>query len=230
MARGLRLELPQGQADTLTVASRNRGIAAGNLVSAGGQRYVEEDEFETDGAARVTVGNRSDPIRISDRLPNRWALLKDQLSSLRVNEERAIDGGKQIIPVNVLEERVNRTLAINSFFYSQGERIAQVDVTAVPALKPPSRNASEEQVPLLIDDGGNQYVAVGYVFVERGQAEIRYDISDPILSLDQLPASLSAQRTDQDLTLLFTVRDGVTLERFSYGPDVRAEFRLRVGR
>lgn len=230
MARGLRLDLPAGQPETMTVAQRNRGIASNNLVSAGGQRYVREGDFQTRNAQRLTLSGRSGVIRVDSTLPNHWTLAKDQLSSLRVNDDREVDGGKQAFNVALLKEFKPRGVAINSFFRSAGEQIVQATVTGHPALKPPSQNPGAVQTPLLIDSEGNQYVAIGYVFTEREQAEFRYDIGDPILNLGALPSSLSAQRTDQELVLLFSVRDGISLERFSYGPDVRAEFQLRVGR
>jgi hypothetical protein len=228
MARGLRLELPSEPPDTISVASRNRAIAAGNIISGGGQRYVDDADFNTDNMQRLQLSGRDGAIVVSSSFPGRWTLLRDQLSGLRDNEDRQIDGGKQTIRVEILEERKNRQLAIDEFFQSPGEQIVRAEVTSLPFLKPPPTNNSANQVPLLIDSNGNQYVAIGYIFVERGMAEFSFDVGEPILSLGQLPASLSAQRTDQQLFLIFNVRKNITLQRLSYGPEVRAEFQLVI--
>ncbi|HEB60459.1 MAG TPA: CvpA family protein [Phycisphaeraceae bacterium] len=227
-ARQLRLPLPMDKVETIDVNDRNRRIADGSLFSTAGKKYVQPDEFVTSNMKRITDIGRGGLINPNNSLGHRWSLLKDRLTGLKVNKDRLIISGRQRFALDILKEQNNRTVAISRFYENPGEKLVQVNVsyTNNNPMAMPSPDSSN-QVPLLIDSTGNQYTAVGYIYIERDQVEISYDISKPILKLNDLP-SISKSRTDQTLILLFSVRAGVTLERMSYGPDVRAEFRVTV--
>ncbi|MCK4874174.1 MAG: hypothetical protein KAS72_15735 [Phycisphaerales bacterium] len=231
-ARHLRLDLPDVSGE-MTAAERNAGIAEGTLFSASGRKFVEPSQFNTANMRRVMINrSRDDVIHVSARFPGQWALTRDQLSSLKVNDDRQVYDGEQTFTEEDLTRRPGRTLAINSFQERPGTRIVKVVVDMTPdnplALPASVRGTdANSQIPLLIDRNGQQYVAKGYIYVDRSQVTFAYATGRTIKLISELP-SLSRNQPDRKLTLLFEVTAGVTLTRMSYGPDVRGEFTVNV--
>jgi hypothetical protein len=230
-ARRLRIALPDGPWDSITAAERNRRIATGQMSQAA--KPVPDQELDRSNAARLSGGG-AELIKVNDRLPNRWMFQKADTSGLTITDDRRIQAGTFRFNIKDLRRDIPRDLAIDKFFQAPGTRVVQVRVDFQNnnplALPSPNINESDPtQIPLLIDDRGAQFTAVGYIYADATLGEISLEPGSPIETIDQLP-SLSRSRSDQELYLVFRVTGGSTIREVSYGADVVGLANVQVRR
>jgi hypothetical protein len=121
---------------------------------------------------------------------------------------------------------MERSLRIERFAVTDDTVIVKVDVSL------PSRTsllgqaaASVDRIlpPLLIDTNGQSYQPVGFIYKDSTKVQVRYTPGQPIRALSETP-SLSRSRPDQQLTLIYRVSLGVSVNKFVLGNKVIAEF------
>jgi len=121
---------------------------------------------------------------------------------------------------------VEQNLRINRFAVTPDVNIVQVDVSPDHRTSLLGRSvATAESVlpPTLVDNFGNRYEPVGYVYRDSSKYEIYFKPGQPIRAMSQVP-SLSRSRSDQELQLIFRVTKGVEVVSFNIGNKVIAEY------
>ena len=77
--------------------------------------------------------------------------------------------------------------------------------------------------PILVDSLGRRYTAIGWVFDDGSNVEVRFTPGNPVRGISEIP-SLSRARTDQRLVLRFRVNSNAEIRHFALGDRVIADF------
>jgi len=158
-------------------------------------------------------------VRVSNSLPDRGALDKQRVGGLSLNAEQEIVEGEHTFTLEEYRRSIPRSLQVREFATTGDTVMVQANVgfNGRISLFGRALDAAQELLPpVLRDDLGQVYQAVGYVYLDRSKVEIRYTPGDPIRALRNIPR-LSRSRTDQELLLLFTVSRGVEVTSFGLG-------------
>jgi hypothetical protein len=119
-----------------------------------------------------------------------------------------------------------RNMRVDSFALGRNQAMVQVDVSPGQAMSFASeaaRLAPTDQPIVLIDSGGNEYRAIGFVYQDREIFELRYTPGSTLAGVEDTPP-VSSTRDDQTLKLLFIVTNRVTIEQLAIGDIVLANF------
>jgi len=148
-------------------------------------------------------------------------LSRQDRGGLRVTEDPnlIVSGEHTFMTEDITGKRVLPELRVEGFQTPPGVRLVQVDVSLGrrASLLGQAVDAAERLLaPVLVDTRGERYQAVGYIFGGGDRTTVRYEPSQPIRSMEELPA-LSRSRPNDSLVLLFQVNQGVELESFSLG-------------
>lgn len=142
---------------------------------------------------------------------------------LRVNDDNEITGGEHTFATeDITGKRVPQDLKIDSFAAPAETAVVQINVSLSKRASLLGRAVDAAEMllpPILTDSLGQQYEAVGYIFQAGDRTVIRYEASNPVRAMSELP-SLSRSRPGDELILLFQVNDGVELTTFSLGSRV----------
>jgi hypothetical protein len=173
------------------------------------------------GEIPVVGGDERDSgIRVTSALQN-LTLSRQDRGSLRVSEDPnlIVSGEHTFMTEDITGKRVMQELKVTGFQTPPGASLVQVDVSLGEraSLLGRAMDAAERLLPpVLTDTLGQQYRAVGYIFGGGDRTTVKYEPSDPVRSMEELP-SLSRSRPGDTLVLLFQVNTGVELTSFSLG-------------
>jgi hypothetical protein len=206
-------------------AIRSGGIFSGVITGSG----------ELDDSTAVTVSvdptSESPEVIVSPYFMGAGILNKDNLKGLEINEDRHIISGEARFFRNELNNRgLERQLQVRQFAVTEDTRIVQVRVgvrSRIGLLSPPALATDSGQPPVLVDDAGQRYAAVGFVYSDTSEFHVRFEPGKPVRSTNELP-SLSNSRPDQDLMLLYRVSEGVKIRKFAIGNKTVAIFRPEI--
>lgn len=216
----------------LTPAARDAAIRSLALVGKSGAGA----QFDTSGAATVAgrVGTQAPPsnsaVRQTPNLPS--AFNKSEATGLEISaggadgKTNVIMRGKQTFRRDQFNTKAPQALRVGMFNTTPDTAILQVDVSLDSKLSLLGRSVqSAESVapPMLIDSIGQTYQAVGWIFEEPNQIDVRFTPDEPIRGLAEIP-TLSRTKSGQKLTLLFVVSKKVSIEKFTLGSNVVAQF------
>ena len=116
-------------------------------------------------------------------------------------------------------ERVDRNLAINHIAHPKNQAIVRVEMTDARARSMYGKAlqmAGRLQTPMLVSDGGDEYMAVGYVrYNPAGTIYLHIDTTSVIRSMKEIDINRLA--ADEQLYLYFRVAKGTHLNQFKIG-------------
>lgn len=205
--------------DYADASARDIDIQTGNLL--GGTRA---ENLDTANATVVETPNRGSPagLSIGTRIPQKFGMQEGATRGISINDDNEIVDGQQAFAKNEVGNRVDRALAVNTFATTSDTTIIQIQVSGDATQIPSSVFGSaavaidNAQAPRVVDTEGRVYPAIGYYYLDRDKAEIRYTPSQPLRAMNEAPG-LSNTRDDQELTLLFRVSLGVQIEHLAIG-------------
>lgn len=211
--------LAAAPAEGFTVAQRDSAIRNLAILAMGaGPAGAQTD---TSSAATIAAegyaGARDAGIAVTSSLPQPFN--KSYRASLELNDKNAIINGQHKFAREELGGSMPSTLAVSSFATPADTSMVQVDVSLqskLSLLGKSVQTAESVLPPVLVDNLGQQYQAVGWIFEEQDAVDIRYLPGDPVRGLSQIP-TLSRSRPDQRLKLLFVVTKGVNITSFNLG-------------
>lgn len=159
-------------------------------------------------------------IKLSSRIPDNITLNGGELSGVELSK------GQQII--NCLDLRlqikqladntVERSLRVEDFQPGPGTAVISINVSKDmgkwAATEPESTGAVG--APTIVDNLGQSYPAIGYVYRDRNEVRIRFTPGQPLANLGEAPA-ISRSRDDQKLFLIFRLAAGVKIKKYTIG-------------
>jgi hypothetical protein len=230
VVKNLRLSLIDPTTET-TIAARERFAAVSDRDDSIRSRdlftsIMSEPTLTKDGATTIQTGGNTfeSAIRPTNRL--RVQLNKATAGSrgLSLGEKNRIqDGEAQFRPNELLQRGTDKALLVETLEVDNTTGIMQVDVgSKSPMSLLSSETESASGAPTLVDELGQRYQAIGFVYKDSASVQVRYTPGRPIAGIADLP-SLSRSRTDQELTLIFKISLGVKIKSYAVGTSVIAE-------
>jgi hypothetical protein len=221
--KGVRVNLPpKPSTDPAAVAALIR--APGSAVAGtapgtpGSQAPALPTGLPSPGSAQL--------VTVSDRLPE--AVSKNSLNTASIEfSDKGIVRGEGLVAG---ERGLGGNLAVTRFSHPENAVIVQVSLgtnTPESLLGKIMANATAvTQAPVLLDDAGNRYFAIGYLISQAGKYRIRFDAGDPIRALTQVPTNSASG--DDRVSLIYQVQKNAVLKSFDLGNAQTQELNLRA--
>ncbi len=213
-------------AEYASTAQRDDAVRSGGLFAGTGGGTLDRSSARA-FAGGSEAGGASPEFQVSNRLTKR--LVKGQAPGLELSEANLVlDGETRLRPGDLAQQGVERTLLIERLGVDASTVVVQIDVsptTQFSLLSPESQTG--DGAPALIDESGQRFQAIGFIYEDAAEYRLRYTVGSPIATVNDLP-SMSRSRTDQKLTLLFRPSLGVKLKSYAVGSKVIRDFRPSV--
>ncbi|HWB19222.1 MAG TPA: hypothetical protein VG711_02895, partial [Phycisphaerales bacterium] len=168
----------------------------------------------------------NDDIRITNRLPVQMS--KNQLpSGLTEQGGFLVEGSAEVDKSN--NGMISRQLKVEGISEPAGTRVIQVNVSrhSTADIFSRIRQAVPENAQIqLVDNAGNTYLPVGYVYENSNKIMIDLRPGTYIRTYDDLPTPPSAG--NQTLNLVFRVTEGVTIVALKVGDKVAGTCNVEV--
>ncbi|MBL8962716.1 MAG: hypothetical protein KF787_03695 [Phycisphaeraceae bacterium] len=208
-----------------TAAARDAEIRSGKM-------FALPVDYDTITPIRTTVAsiaNRTDQelgIMVSPGLG--FTIQRGTERGLTTEDVNVIEG-QEVYEIRMFDKTrgIDRNLRIDQFQTKSDTVIVQISVGGDRPLTWLRKVPVVETTPApqLVDTDGQVYEAIGYIYDEQNRYRtIRFNRSRPIRLMSDLP-SMSAQREDQKMTLIYDVSRGVRLAKFQMGGTVLHEFK-----
>lgn len=224
------------RADVTQMAAANTYTTSSDRDSAIRSRAIigkSASKVDSSGAVtiRVRAGDQTDIfITMGNSLPFSIILQKDNMQGLTFNEQSEIDGGGLAkFATDDLKKTgfTDRKLQVRTFAATDDTKIVQVRVdgrnTQYGFVSNAAAAVDRSAAPTLIDQAGNSYTPVGYVFRNNEETDIYFSPQSPIGSINDLPA-VSKSRPDAELILVYRVNVGANITTFAVGDKAVARF------
>lgn len=204
--------------DYETPDDRNAAVDAGGFLAS-----VVADAPEITDPKEKWRFNASDPtqaVRMSNRIPDNMTLNGGELSGVELSKGQQIINcpNLQIQPKQLAGNDVERSLRVEEFQPGPATSVISINVSKeiekFSAVDPTSAGATG--APTVVDNLGQRYQAIGYVYRDRNEVKIRFTPGTPLNELAEAP-SVSRSRDDQKLFLIFRVAPGVKIVRYAIG-------------
>lgn len=159
-------------------------------------------------------------LRINPRMPDNITLNGGELSGIDLSKGQQIVNcvDLRISVKQLADSSVERSLRVEEFQPGPGTSIVTINVSKgidkFSALEPAATGATG--APTLVDNLGQRYQAIGYIYRDRNDVRIRFTPGSPLTSLGDAP-SISRSREDQKLFIVFRVASGVKLKQYAIG-------------
>lgn len=198
-----------------STASSGGGTSGGAASSGGG------------GIVNIAVGSQVEGVSTNPILPLNININKSNAKGLDLGAENGIRGGASKFTKEETEARgLGKELRVDKFETTKDTGIVQLTLSLEGrrTLLGKSVEVAEDILPpLLIDDAGRSYEALGYVYREGGEIEISFKPEEPVRAMSQIP-NLSKGKRDQTLILIFRPTKGVKITGFRLGSKEIARF------
>ncbi len=216
-------------ADGFTPQARDEAIRSLALINAesasgptGPNTGLDRTSTTSASGTTPTAGGPRSAIRQSNAIP--IAFHRQSKGNLEVNEENEISGGHHKFSRSSLTQRnISSKFRVASLAQRPGVKTVLVDVGLESAFSLFGKSVQMAQdvagAPTLIDNLGQRYQAIGWIYEESDTVDIRVTPDQPVRALREVP-NLSRTRTDQKLTLIFDVTAGVSVVEFAIGNKV----------
>lgn len=173
---------------------------------------------EGGGGVVQTSEQLGDPVRLSNRLPA--ALNRSDVSGLELDKDNKVLNGEATVTAKQKgAQGADLKLRIDQFATTDDTTIVQVDVSvnSRTTLFGRAVDAAEGVAPpVLVDNLGQRYEAIGYVHDTGAAYTVRFKPGEPIRGLSQIP-SLSRARPNEKLILVFRPSCNVQIVKFMIG-------------
>lgn len=207
-------------------AQRDDAVRTGSLFTGGGGGPLDRSSARAFAPA-TGEGSATAEFNVSNRLAKR--LMKGATPGLELSPDNLILGGETALnPGDLAVNGTERTLLVERLGVDPSTVVVQVDVgpaSQFSILSPESQTG--DGAPALIDEGGQRFQAIGFIYEDTGGYRLRYTVGTPIGGLTDLP-SMSRSRTDQKLILLFRPSFGVKIKSYAVGNKVIRDFRPSI--
>ncbi len=226
-----------------TTSARDTAIAGGSILPKGiSSTPLDASQAQALGNGRGQTDRndlRDDGIIVGSTFPLRMAIQKGTHGGLILDEDNNVIGGENKFSKEQMVIRgMSKELRVNQFGLRKGTVMVQIEVSQTkPGSLLGGAMAAAENVlpPVVVDERGTQYQAIGWVYRDRDLGYFRYTPDQPIRGLSELQdkgVSISRSRPDQELVLLFEVTENVNLTSFGMGGKEILSFTppLEVGR
>lgn len=205
-----------------TPSARFTAVAGGSLI--GGATVTDLDTSEAERLTPETEFRHQDTSAIVPGNGLGFSFEVRQKGSAELDEKnRVVRGGSRFRPSDVNNRGIDRNVIVDRFAPSGDVVIVRVNVSpdsAASMLGRAARSVDRVLPPQLIDTNGTAYPAVGWIYQDNNIIEFNYDPSKPIRGTAEIPYTISSSRTDQNLTLIFRVSKGVSLDYYAIGSKV----------
>jgi uncharacterized membrane protein required for colicin V production len=153
-----------------------------------------------------------------------YVLQKGSERNLEVGEgNRVVDGEETYTKAELQNRGLDRQLRVDRFEVPEDSVLVQLDVGAnrpASLIQPSVQSADLAAPPVLVDNKGLSYQAVGYIYSDESTIRIRYTRGRPLAGLQDLSSrgiTLSQSRDDQKLVLIFVCSLRSELTGFAIG-------------
>jgi hypothetical protein len=216
--RGVRFDLVNASgvlmSDTqiASAGERDKRVNDGSLLGATAVKLATPGKER-----RVDLGSATSPVRTSTMLPDGIVLDATQLRNTSLSAGRQIMEADLTLTNKEIGGQIERDMRVSEFSPGTGTAIFTLDVSAASPFSLIGEDASGATgAPSLVDELGQRYDAIGYVYRTRENTQIVFKPGRPVRSLDAIP-TLSKSRDDQKLFLLFRVSAGVKIKTYAIG-------------
>jgi hypothetical protein len=202
--RGTRFALPQAQ----TLSSTEFESVAGQIVSEAISQALEN--------AQVGNANITSAVNTSTRISGLNVGVNQMPGGMHSTDERFLDDGHATFSRSAA--RPPRKLAVQGLYEPPGTRVVQVDVSRnSPAniFGAVAYQAGENAPIFLVDDRGDAYPPLGYVYWQPNGIEVKLAPGEYVRTIEELPSLPRAG--DNQLNLVFTVTKGRTIVALRVG-------------
>lgn len=217
-------------ADHATASARDLAVKNRSLLAVAAPGQLERGKAKIlDLGDGVKAGSA---IRVVNALLPGVIISVDNKKNVEIDDERKIIGGEDKFLTNELQIKgVEQKLQVRMLAATEDTVIVQVDVSLNSDLSLVKNQTASEASgpPVLIDSHGQRYFAIGYMYRDATEFDIRFMPGSPIQSKDELPkGGPTSSRQDQQFTLIYRVSANASLVSFAIGDTVVAEFRPQL--
>lgn len=231
-ARKLVADMPAPIAFEST-ADRDRRVASGSILRPEGAARTQRNDANAvviDGSA---IGGRGSGSASGVSVTNTLGeMTSSQTARSRLDlddENRIANGQAKFILDEIGRGNISsaRSMRVDSFALGANQTMVQVDVSpgmAASFVSEAARLAPTDRPIVLVDNNGNEFQAIGFIYRDREIFEVRYTLGNTLSGISDTP-TISTARDDQKLIILFVVTSGATIEQLAVGDIVLANFR-----
>lgn len=238
--KNLRLDLDAAPdpREIATIAARDAQVRSGAIVGKSvaqveeqlAELNTEETQTVTGGVDRRGNAELPEGVVVGNGLPPGIRLTKGNTRGVEVNSENRVTGGQAKFFADDVKGRApSPSLRVEGFVVTEGSNLVMIDVAGDPSQNKQSllgrsvQTADSVLPPTLIDSAGTRYEAIGFAYIDRDNAELRYTPGVPMRGLTEAPV-LSSIRDDQKLFLIFRVTVGAQVESLAIGQKVIVQY------
>lgn len=212
-----------------SIAARDAEIKTGQIAP-----RVALADLNRSGQVKVKIDSSTfdGPISFGGTLPYGMILQKDNVGGLLLNDEGYIYDGEAKLPTPQTQNRgIERVLQVRGLAGGDDTVVVKVVMdetntqfgllsSAIESLE------SRDYPPVLLDNNGQPYAPIGYVYESTGgETWIRFTPQNPLQSLTEPPLnSISRSLPGNKLTLLYRVSKRVKITDLVVGDKVIANF------
>jgi hypothetical protein len=216
-----------------STGERDRRVTSGSILRAEGAARTQRNDANAvtiDGSA---IGGRGGASGSGVSLS---ASLGEMVSSQTARSRLDLDDDNRIAngQAKFLKSEVGRgnaptarSMRVDSFALGANQTMVQVDVSpgmAASFVSEAARLAPTDRPIVLVDNNGNEFQAIGFIYSDRETFEVRYTLGNTLSGISDTP-TISTARDDQKLVILFVVTTDATIEQLAAGDIVLANFR-----
>ncbi|HBS28619.1 MAG TPA: hypothetical protein DEB06_04010 [Phycisphaerales bacterium] len=178
--------------------------------------------LDTSGSRRIAVNEAGSVANLSPQgvFPGNRAFNKTVRGGLNVNDDNRVIAGEVTLARAVFEERgLDRNLRVDTFAETPDTRVVIVDLSEAGNRTLFGRAVEAAQTSegvALVDEAGNRYEPVGFLYDDGSLVTIRFSPDRPLRTIGDAP-TLSRTARDQSLHLVFRPTRGVKLVGFAIG-------------
>lgn len=214
------------------VASRDAAIRSGSILSAvvGGSGPIDNSRVIAIDPNSLRDDGGENEVMTIGAIASRVILNKDNLPGIEIDENNRILIAEAKFRLADLtgNRSLNRSLQVREFATTDDTRIVQLNIgveSRIGLLTPAALNADPGKPMYLVDQNGQRYQAIGYVYQDSSETHIRMTPGRPLRAVTELPNSgPTTSRPDQKFYLVFRVSKGVDIRFFTVGDVAIGEF------
>lgn len=214
--KGIRYTVPSDmKAAKFSSPSARDTWAKGPGLTAGGSVTLD-----TSSAVRRKASAVQASMQISDSIPFNHVLQTDSAGGLNIEEKRIVDGEAKFDKDRMSGRNADPAIQVRRFFVPEDQVLVHVIVDNRNSewgfVSPVGSGVDTSAAPILVDENGNPYPAIGYVYDEANEVWISMRPDAPVRALTDMPL-LSRSKPDAKLVLLFRVGKGQKIKHFAVG-------------
>lgn len=207
-----------------TAAARDRAVTDGSLFTALGVSMGGAAQMTIVDTGAITISpSGSGWVTAFPGLPENWVLSGVIGTGGLATQGRLIRDGTATFSMDRLTDRaVPVDQRVDTFTATRDTTIVQVRLASqgtFTVIGDAVSQASDPGQPVIVDETGRAYPAIGFVYADNAEGTISFTPSNPIMNLNRLPATLSPARGNQTAYLIFRPTTDVNIVGFGFRGD-----------